>query len=185
MKTQYFTATSIDGYIADEDHSLDWLFQFQQMDSMQEETRQFMEQIGAAAMGASTYQWLIEHEDLLAYPEKWPYDFPVWVFSNRSLPTVNGVDLTFARGDIIPPHAQMVKAAKGKNIWLIGGGELVGQFHDKGLLDEIILSVAPVMLGSGAPLLPRDITAPPLELMEAKTHGDTYVTLRYAVQNMV
>jgi dihydrofolate reductase len=185
MKTQYFTATSIDGYIADEEHSLDWLFQFEQMDSMNEETAQFIEQVGAAAMGASTYEWLLEHEDLVAYPEKWPYDFPVWVFTHRSLPTVKGVDITFVSGDVLPAHAAMVRAAQGQNIWLIGGGELVGKFHDRGLLDEIILTVAPVMLGSGAPLLPRNIAMPPLELLEAKAHGDTYVTLRYAVQNMV
>jgi dihydrofolate reductase len=76
----------------------------------------------------------------------------------------------------------MAAAAGGKNIWLVGGGELVGQFCDHDLLDEIILSVAPVMLRSGAPLLPRTITTPPLRLIDVQRHGDVFVTLTYEVQ---
>lgn len=76
----------------------------------------------------------------------------------------------------------MVKAADGKNIWLIGGGDLVGQFHKKGLLDEIILSVAPVMLGSGTPLLPGKITSPLLRLIDVQKHEEVFATLTYEVQ---
>ena len=57
------------------------------------------------------------------------------------------------RGDVAPVHAEMAGAARaagGKNVWIVGGGDLVGQFHDAGLLDEIILFVAPVALGAGA-----------------------------------
>jgi dihydrofolate reductase len=75
----------------------------------------------------------------------------------------------------------MAEAAAGKNIWLVGGGELVGQFHDYGLLDEIIVQIAPVTLGGGAPLLPRAITTPPLRLISATTHGAAFAELRYKV----
>ncbi|WP_407661696.1 dihydrofolate reductase family protein [Haladaptatus caseinilyticus] len=64
----------------------------------------------------------------------------------------------FVQGDVTPVHAEMVTVADGKNIWLVRGGDLVGQFYDHGLLDEIILNVAPVTLASGAPLLSREIT---------------------------
>ena len=84
--------------------------------------------------------------------------------------------------DVAPYHAEMVKAADGKNVWLVGGGDLVGQFHDHGLLDEIILSVAPVMLASGAPLLPRRITTPPMKLIDVQKHGDVFAILTYEVQ---
>jgi dihydrofolate reductase len=77
----------------------------------------------------------------------------------------------------------MAEVANGKNIWIVGGGDLAGQFHDRGLLDEIILSIAPVMLGSGAPLLPRTITTPPLKLAGVQQHGDTFVVLTYQVRN--
>jgi len=182
MKTQYYTASSIDGFIADNENSLHWLFQFGQIESMQNGYPLFIKKVGAAAMGSATYEWLVEQEDMLEHPENWPYDIPVWVFSSRELPNVDGANIKFVAGDVAPIHSEMKKAADGKNIWLIGGGDLVGQFHEKGLLDEIILNIAPVMLGSGAPLLPRKITSPPLKLIEIQKHEDVFVTLIYKVQ---
>jgi dihydrofolate reductase len=182
MKTQYYTAASIDGFIADDEHSLDWLFQFGHIESMQGDYPRFIKQVGAAAMGSSTYEWVIKQENMLEHPEKWPYDLPTWVFSTRDLPTVEGANILFVSGDVAPVHSDMVKAANGKNIWLIGGGDLVGQFYENGLLDEIILTVAPVMLGSGAPLLPRNITSPPLKLIDVQKHEDVFATLIYRVQ---
>lgn len=185
MKTQYYTATSINGYLADEDNSLEWLFQFgqvEQIEGVKDDYPQFIEQVGAVAMGSTTYEWIIEHENLLEEPEKWPYEVPVWVFSSRELPRVDSASIRFVQGDVVPVHAQMVEAADGKNIWLVGGGDLVGQFYDHDLLDEIILSVAPVMLSSGAPLLPRRITTPPLKLANVQKQGDVFVALTYEVQ---
>jgi dihydrofolate reductase len=182
MKTQYYTATSINGYIADEDNALDWLFQFGKIESMEENYLRFIAQVGAIAMGSTTYEWILKHENMLANPSKWPYKMPTWVFSSRKLPVVEAADIRFVQGDIAPVHAEMVKAATGKNLWLVGGGVLVGQFHDQGLLDEIILSVAPVMLTSGAPLLPRGITMPPLKLVDVQKHGDAFAVLTYEVQ---
>lgn len=183
MKTQYYTATSINGYIADAHNSLDWLFQFGEIESMKDAYPRFIEQVGALAMGATSYEWILTHENLLDEPEKWPYQCPTWVFSHRTLPAVEGADLHFVQGDVAPVHAEMVKTAGGKNIWLVGGGDLVGQFYDHGLLDEIILSVAPVMLGSGAPLLPRSLVTPPLKLVDVQSHGDVFVVLTYVVQH--
>jgi len=182
MKTQYYTATSIDGYIADDENSLSWLFQFGQIQSMQDDYPRFIKDVGAAAMGSTTYEWIVEQENMLEHPEKWPYEIPTWVFSSRELPTVDGSNIKFVNGDVAPIHSEMAKAADVKNIWLIGGGDLVGQFHEKGLLDEIILSIAPVMLGSGAPLLPRKITSPPLKLIDIQKHEDVFATLIYKVQ---
>ncbi|WP_121743026.1 dihydrofolate reductase family protein [Natronorubrum halophilum] len=181
MKTQYYTATSIDGYLADEDGSLDWLFQFGDIDGVDDDYQQFVDQVGSLAMGSTTYEWLLEHENLLEEPEKWPYEVPAWVFSSRELPAVDGANVRFVQGDVAPVHADMVAAADGKNVWLVGGGDLVGQFHDHGLLDEIVLSVAPVTLASGAPLLPRRITTPPLKLATVQKHGDVFAVLTYEV----
>lgn len=185
MKTQYYTATSIDGYIADDKNSLDWLFQFRQIESMQEDYPLFIEQVGAAAMGSTSYEWVVEQENMLEHPERWPYEIPTWVFSSRELPMVEGANIKFVSGDVSPVHSDMMEAADGKNIWLIGGGDLVGQFYEKGLLDEIILSMAPVMLGSGAPLLPRKITSPPLKLIDVQKHEDVFATLIYEVQKEI
>ncbi|MCB9137550.1 MAG: dihydrofolate reductase [Caldilineaceae bacterium] len=182
MKTQYYTATSLNGYIADEGNSLSWLLQFDDVDGMGEHYARFMDEVGALAMGSTTYEWIMAQEDLLNAPEKWPYAAPTWVFSRRSLPAVPGADIRFVQGDVRPIHAQMAAAAQGENIWIVGGGELAGQFHDHGLLDELILTFAPVMLAAGAPLLPRRMAEPPLKLTNVERYGDVFVTLTYEVR---
>jgi dihydrofolate reductase len=189
-KTQYYTATSIDGYIADRHNSLGWLFEVGAGDapdpdapSHETEFAEFFGDIGAMAMGATTYEWVIEHEELLDNPSKWTewYDqTPTWVFTHRDLPVVPGADLRFVSGDVGPVHEQMSAAAAGKNIWLVGGGELVGAFADQGLLDEVMISIAPVTLGAGAPLLPRRLTSSRLRLTGVR-QGGQFAHLTYAV----
>ena len=87
----------------------------------------------------------------------------------------------FVQGNVAPVHAAMVAAAAGRNVWLVGGGELVGQFHDAGLLDEILVQVGSVTLGSGQPLMPRRIVAPPLRLVAVRQVGSGFAELRYEV----
>lgn len=181
MKTQYYTAATLDGFIADSTHSLDWLFQFgvQETDDFPE----FIRAVGAIAMGSSTYEWILEHliEPGADHPQPWPYKQPAWIFTTRSLRSVPGADIRFVRGDVTPVHRAMQAAAGSRNVWLVGGGDLVGQFHDRGLLDEITVTVAPVTLGAGKPLLPRTITTPSLRLLETRVLGP-FVQLRYAVE---
>jgi dihydrofolate reductase len=179
-KTQYYTATTLDGYIADENNSLSWLFE---ADSGPDSFKPFFADVGAFAMGRTTYEWVLEHDRLLENPIKWADyygDVPAWVFSNHRLEPIPGADLTFVKGDVRPVHEAMTKAAGGKNIWLVGGGELVGQFADAGLLDEIIAGVAPVTLGAGAPLLPRRMTSSRLTLTDVKQVAQ-FAYLTYAV----
>ena len=97
------------------------------------------------------------------------------------MPAIEGADIRFVKGDVLPVHQEMMAAAGNKNIWLVGGGDLVGQFYDRGLLDEVIVSIASVTLGSGAPLLPRTIATPPLRLLSAKVYGEAFAELRYEV----
>lgn len=181
MKTQYYTASSLDGFIATEDHSLDWLFPLGAI----EDTGypQFIAGVGALAMGASTYTWMLDHvvapKD--AAPQAWSYTQPAWVFTSRNLPSIAGANIRFVRGDVRPVHAAMRAVAGARNVWLVGGGELVGQFFDAGLLDEVIVQVGSVTLGAGRPLLPRTIITPPLELLSARRIGPGFAELTYAV----
>ncbi|GID95592.1 dihydrofolate reductase family protein [Amorphoplanes digitatis] len=181
-KTQFYTATTIDGFIADENNSLDWLFEADS-DPGSNPFTAFFAEVGAFAMGATTYEWVMEHDRLDQEPIKWSDyygDVPAWVFTHRTLPPVPGADLTFVQGDVRPVHEAMVSAAGDKNIWLVGGGELAGAFADAGLLDEIILGVAPVALGAGAPLLPRRIESSRLTLTGVEQRGQ-FAYLTYAV----
>ncbi|KLL09587.1 dihydrofolate reductase family protein [Protofrankia coriariae] len=182
-RTQYYTATSIDGFIADPDNSLDWLFTVESQGD--NPFAAFFADVGAFAMGATTYEWVLEHEKLLDQPRKWREqygDTPTWIFTHRDLPSIPGANITFASGDVRPVHEAMVAAARGRNVWLVGGGELVGTFADHGLLDEIILGVAPVTLGAGAPLLPRRLLSSRLTL-SAVERIDQFVHLTYTVRH--
>jgi dihydrofolate reductase len=181
MATQYFTATSLDGFIADPEHSLEWLFPLGDINATSYPT--FIQEVGAIAMGSSTYDWLLRHVvgPEAPRPEPWPYPQPVWVFSSRTLPSVPDADLRFVRGDVRPVHAAMVQAAGEKNVWLMGGGELVGQFYDHGLLDEIHVQIGSVTLGAGKPLLSRRITKPALELVSVRAVGTGFAELKYRV----
>jgi len=181
MKTQYYTASSLDGFIATEDDSLEWLFPLGDINSTSYPA--FIAEVGALAMGSSTYEWMLRHaasvKDQMG--TAWPYRQPTWVFSHRNRPRVEGADLSFANGDVKAVHAQMQAAAKGRNIWVVGGGDLAGQFFDAGLLDEIIVQVGSVTLGKGKPLFPRRVTAPPLRLASVRQIGTGFAELRYEV----
>lgn len=181
MKTQYYTATSLDGFIATEDDSLDWLFPLG--DANDAGYQEFIADIGAMAMGSTTYEWILRHADevIAELGSAWPYTQPAWIFTSRELPAIEGADIRFVQGDVRPVHAQMRAAAGDKNIWIVGGGDLAGQFFDAGLLDELIVQVGSVTLGRGKPLFPRRVTSPPFRLVSVTQFNACMAELRYEV----
>lgn len=180
-KTQFYGASSLDGFLATHDHGIDWLLQF---GDVAPTYAGFIAQVGAIAMGAATYEWLIEHHVRPNTPQAqpWPYAQPTWVFTHRTLPELPGAAIRFVSGAVEPVHAAMRQHAGAKNIWLVGGGDLIGQFWDRGLLDELIVQITSVTLGAGKPLLPRAIHAPPLKLVSVQQFGHAFAELRYEVQ---
>jgi dihydrofolate reductase len=185
MKTQYYTAASLDGFLATEDDSLDWLFPLG--DPGASGYPEFIAGVGALAMGASTYAWMLRNAGKVEEETgaAWPYTQPVWIFSHRPLPAIEGADLRFVQGEVAPVHARMRAAAGGRNIWIVGGGDLAGQFLDAGLLDEIIVQVGSVTLGRGKPLLPREVLSPRLRLTSVRHLGSGMAELRYDVGGSV
>jgi dihydrofolate reductase len=177
--TQYYTATALDGFIADPNHSLDWLFTRERDPEGPLSYEAFIAEVGAMAMGSTTYEWILDHEfagkDVSEW--KWPYDIACWVFTHRTLPVVPGAQIQFTSADVAAVHEEMVAAAGDRNVWIVGGGDLAGQFADAGLLDEVIVTIAPVALGAGAPLLPRRLE---LRLEDVGRNGD-FVATRYSV----
>ena len=177
-RTQYYTATSLDGFIATAEHSLDWLFTREQDANGPMNYGEFIADIGALAMGSTTYEWILHHESVGGTQDfRWAYDQPCWVFTHRELSAVPGADIRFVRDGVAASHAEMVEAAGGRNVWIVGGGDLVGQFADAGLLDDLFVYIAPVTLGAGAPLLPRQLE---LKLEEVARNGD-FTCARYSV----
>jgi dihydrofolate reductase len=182
MKTQYFTATSLDGYIATENDSLDWLFSLG--DLVASGYPEFIADVGALAMGSATFEWMVRNAEKVAAATgaTWPYSQPAWVFSSRKLPTIEGADIRFVSGDVRPAHAEMRAAAGTSNIWIVGGGDLAAQFYDAGLLDELIIQVGSVTLGTGKPLFPRRVLGPILRLVAVRQLGAGMAELRYEVR---
>lgn len=181
MKTQYFTASSLDGFIATEDDSLDWLFPLGDANATSYPT--FIKEVGALAMGSATYEWMLRHAEKVKAEtgSAWPYAQPAWVFSKRSLPKIPGAAISYVQGDVRPVHAAMRAAAGDKNIWIVGGGDLAGQFHDAGFLDEVLVQVASVTLGKGKQLFPRRLTNPPLALVSVRQVGAGFAELHYRI----
>lgn len=175
-KLSYYTATTLDGYLADPEGSLKWLFRQDQDADGFGSYDEFMKDIGAIVMGSTTYEWVLAHLERTG--EVWSYDMPAWVMTTRDLkrpPNPPTTDVRFASGDVRPVYEAMVAAAQGKDLWVVGGGDLVGQFADAGLLDEILVQIAPVTLGAGAPLLPRRYD---FELLNTGRNG-AFVCARY------
>jgi dihydrofolate reductase len=181
MKTQFYSATSLDGFLATEEDSLDWLFPLGDLnDSSYPE---FISQVGALAMGAATYEWMLRNAETVAAETgaAWPYTQPAWVFTSRELPRIQGADIRFVQGDVRQVHAEMRSAAGSQNIWIVGGGDLAGQFYDAGLLDELILQIGSATLGQGKPLFPRRVLSPILRLASVRQMGAGMAELRYEV----
>jgi dihydrofolate reductase len=177
--TQYYTATTLDGFIADPDNSLEWLFTREREDDGPLNYGEFIAEVGAMAMGSTTYEWILDHEFAGKDPTewKWPYEIPCWVFTHRQLPVVPDARIEFTSADVAAVHEEMVAAAGDRNVWIVGGGDLAGQIADVGLLDEVIVTIAPVTLGAGAPQLPRRSE---LRLVELGRNGD-FVSARFSV----
>jgi dihydrofolate reductase len=178
----YNTATTLDGYLADEQDSLSWLFVVPGADDAEGDFSGFLAGVGALVMGSTTYEWVFEHEKLAEHPEKWGYGGQTsFVLSSRTLPEVPGADIRFRAGSVAALWPELVEAAGTGDIWLVGGGDLVGQFADAGHLDEVRVSIAPVTLGSGRPLLPRRLESDRLQLVSARASGQ-FAELVYAVR---
>ncbi|KQP62681.1 MULTISPECIES: dihydrofolate reductase family protein [unclassified Nocardioides] len=165
-RVTYYTATTLDGFLADEHDSLDWLFtQDTDADGPMGYTG-FIAGIGAMVMGATTYQWLLDHA--AATGEPWGYDIPCWVFTHRTFPEAEG-DVRFVGGGVEEVWPEVVAGAAGRDVWVVGGGDLAAQWALAGHLDRLVVSIAPVTLGAGRPLFPRPFD---LRLVDLARNGD-------------
>lgn len=178
--TQYYLAQTLDGYIAEKDGGLDWLLRFDggseidASDATEGEYDRFFAGVGAVAMGSATYEFILARER-----ERWPYEgTPSWVFTSRELPVGRGADIRFASGRVRSVHEEMRAAAGGRNVWVVGGGDLASQFADQGLLDELLVTIVPVVLGEGIPTFAHRL-GQRLRLTGMRSFQNGMVELRY------
>ena len=179
--TQYLTAASLDGFIADEDNSLQWLFDVPHGDGDEGRWDEFIGGVGAMAMGSTTYEWVLDH---IGSEGEWPYKGkPTWVLSSRdlALPEGEGVDVRIVNAAVADLHDEMVASAGERNLWVLGGGNVASQFADAGLLDELLVTVVPVVLGEGKPLFDRRLPGGPMQLTGTRAFDSGMVEVRYEI----
>lgn len=171
-KVVYYTATTFNGFIATEDDSLEWLFEVGSPESVNFSS--FLDGIDVLVSGSTTYEWVYEFEKLAEHPEKWQKFYgnrPTFIFTSRTLPAPDGEDIRFVSGPVAE-HLDTIRGAAGEgDVWVIGGGDLAGQFLDADALDELQITITPVALSAGAPLFPRDIRSDRLELSSVEKFG--------------
>jgi dihydrofolate reductase len=190
-KVQYYCAATLDGYIADVNGGIDWLTGYQGSYEGEDAEpgpmsgggsyERFYEGVGALVSGSVTYEFVLEH---IKGGGAWPYSGkPCWVLSSRDLPTPQGegVDVRITRGEVPELFDEMIASAGEGNLWVVGGGNVASQFADAGLLDELHLTVVPVVLGEGKPLFDRGLPEP-LQLSGTRAFETGMVELRYEVR---
>jgi len=186
-KAQYYCASSLDGYIAESDDTLDWLLKYQGsfvgegVEPAKGAYERFYENVGAVVMGSATYEFVLD--ELVG---EWPYQGkPAWVLTSRALPVPEGedVDVRLRDGKVPDLYDDMMKSAAGANLWVIGGGNVASQFADRGLLDELWVTVVPVVLGTGKPLFDRRLPGGPIQLTGTRAFDSGMVELRYEISH--
>ena len=166
-------AVTLNGFLADENHSLQWLFDVPGAEDPDPEL--LPQNVGVQVMGANTYLWMLDNDGFAETP-----DAATVVFTSRKLPVPEGINVQLANGPVAEMLPRLRQMAGEQNVWVMGGGDLLGQFLDAGALDILALTIAPAALAAGAPLLPRTIGSRKLELVEARKAGP-FARLSYKV----
>ena len=143
----YYVGSSLDGYIAADGGGLAWLEQFNRVDGVAGSYEAFAKTVGCVVMGGGTYAWIRSHSTA-----QWPYEVPCWVFTHHDHGVDDGADVVFVRGDVTEFAGELRRDAGEKDVYIVGGGRLAGEFLAAGLVDRIVLTLVPVALGGGVPL---------------------------------
>jgi dihydrofolate reductase len=194
VATVYYCASSLDGYIAEADDSIDWLLNYE--GTFEDEAAEagpmgegggyerFYAGVGALVAGSATYEWILDHLDVAGGGE-WPYrGKPCWVLSSRELrlPEGDGVDVRIVDASVSELSGEMAAAAGDGVLWVVGGGNVASQFADEDLLDEVHVTVVPVVLGTGKPIFDRRLPSGPMQLAGTRAFRNGMVEVRYEVR---
>jgi dihydrofolate reductase len=179
----YYAAMTLDGYIAEADDTIEWLTGFEAVppaegvETVEGGYTDFYDEIGALVSGSVTYEWILGH---IERGGSWPYPGrPYWVLSTRELPQPAGGEVTVVDASVTDLYGELAAAAGKRKLWVVGGGNVASQFADAGLLDEVWVTVVPVVLGTGKPLFDRRLPGPPLQLTAALPRPSGMLELRY------
>lgn len=175
-----YIATSADGFIGRKDGAVDWLDR-PVPKGEDYGIAKFYKSIDTIIYGRKTYDVAVKFvAEGLEIPDEGGGNIRNYVFSRRRPPKkiLPGFEFT---NEPVNKFAKRLRAQKGKDIWMMGGGGIIASFLDAGSIDEFVISVIPVFIGEGIPLIaPRHRTVP-LKLLSTKKYSDGVVRLHYAV----
>jgi len=166
-------AASLDGFISDPVGGVDWLNDFMKPGE-DYGMKSFYKQCGTAVMGAKTY------EQTLSF-NYWYGDMDAIVFTSRQLPLLEGKKIEFVEGDPAKVAENLKK--RSKDSWLVGGAQLISQFINRSLLDELIITLVPRLLGKGILICPDLNSVHKLILHDNKVFKDGVVQLKYRFES--
>jgi dihydrofolate reductase len=188
-RVQYYCASSLDGFIAESDDTLDWLTKYEPAatyaDAPEDDApmpggyERFYEGVGALVSGSVTYEFVLGE---LERGEDWPYKGkPCWILTSRDLPIPDGegVHIRMVNGPVRDHFDEMMRSAGDKHLWVVGGGNVASQFADERLLDELLVTVVPVVLGQGKPLFDRRLPGGAMQLTGVHPSAVGMVELTY------
>lgn len=175
-KIKLFIAASLDGYIARTDGSLDWLDDIPNPDQLDYGYYKFYDSIDTLLMGRKTY------EEVLGFDVAWPYpDKKTFIVTTK--PVAVKTENTYLLEEGFEQNVKKLMQKDGKDIWVVGGGVLISSMLDMGLIDEMLITITPVILGEGIPLFPNAPKETKLELIHTETFKTGFVNLTYQKQN--
>ena len=172
-----YIATSADGYIARPDGDVEWLNRLPPVDYG---IGKFYRTIDTILWGRKTYDWAVAYHKKTGN-RKSIFDKSVtnYVFSRKSPgKPISGAEFV---SDPIKSFARRLRAKPGKDIWMMGGGELIASFLDAGEIDEFDIHMIPVFIGEGIPLIAPRHRDMPLRLLSTRKYPDGVVRLHYQV----
>ncbi len=170
---QLYTALSIDGYIAREDGSIDWLESLDNREQVDHGYSDFLAGVDTVVMGRTTY------EQVVGFGVEWPYVGKQTYVVTRQGDYATATPETQVANVVDDAWVRQLKRQSRSNIWLVGGGEVNAAFLQLGAIDEMILSVIPVVLGAGRKLFAGDQPTSNFKLQSAQPFSTGVVNLHY------
>jgi dihydrofolate reductase len=188
-RVQYYCAASLDGHIAEADDTIEWLTTYEGVyegdgvEPTEGSYESFYEGVGALVSGSVTYEFILGQ---LERGIGWPYKGkPCWVLSSRALPVPQGegIDVRIVNAPVRELYDEMVASAGPGHLWVVGGGNVASQFADHGLLDDVRVTIVPVVLGEGKPLFAGRLPSGAMRLAGVLPRDNGMVELRYEIRD--
>jgi len=174
-RIKLYIACSLDGFIARKNGSIDWLTKYENNPETDYGYSEFYASIGTVLMGRKTYEQVLGFGD-------WPYgEKKTYVFTRQKEPLRREKNIEFVSGNV----GEFVRRLKGnteEDLWLVGGSQLIKVFLEEDLVQDLIVFVVPIILGSGIPLFDRIGEEIRLRTGKVERYENGLVRVEYEIQ---